>query len=156
APGMTVERVPGLQGRSREHARLRALLDEARGGHSAVLVIRGEAGVGKTALLRHAAELASGARVGPIAGGQAEVGPPHAGLHELSAPMLEGLDALAAPQQVALRVALGLAPGDPPDRFLVALATLGLMSAIAEERPLLCIVDDFQWLDDATAQAVGF
>ncbi len=153
---MTAERLPGLQGRSGEHARLDRLLENVRGGQSAVLVIRGEAGVGKTALLRHAAEGASGFRVAQIAGVESEMELPYAGLHQLCAPMLERLDALPEPQRVALRVALGLAPGDPPDRFLVALATLGLMSATAEARPMLCVADDFQWLDDATAQAIGF
>jgi len=153
---MTAERLPRLRGRSDEHAVLDRLLRDVRGGQSAVLVIRGEAGVGKTALLRHAVGQASGFRVAQIAGVESEMELPYAGLHQLCAPLLDRLDELPEPQQVALRVALGLAPGDPPDRFLVALATLGLMSAATEERPLFCVVDDFQWLDDATAQAVGF
>jgi DNA-binding CsgD family transcriptional regulator len=153
---MTAERLPGLQGRSGEHAVLDRLLANVRGGQSGVLVIRGEAGVGKTALLRHAAGAASGFRVAQIAGVESEMELPYAGLHQLSTPMLDRLDVLPEPQQIALRVALGLAPGDAPDRFLVALAALGLMSATAEARPLFCIVDDFQWLDDATAQVVGF
>jgi DNA-binding CsgD family transcriptional regulator len=153
---MTAERLPKLQGRSDEHAQLDRLLENVRGGQSAVLVIRGEAGVGKTALLRHASDRASGFRVVQIAGVESEMELPYAGLHQLCAPMLERLDALPEPQRVALSVALGLAPGDPPDRFLVALAMLGLMSATAEERPLFCVADDFQWLDDATAQAIGF
>src|SRR3954451_13619487 len=153
---MTAERLPRLRGRSDEHAVLDRLLRDVRGGQSAVLVIRGEAGVGKTALLRHAVGQASGFRVAQIAGVESEMELPYAGLHQLCAPLLDRLDELPEPQQVALRVALGLAPGDPPDRFLVALATLGLMSAATAERPLFCVVDDFQWLDDATAQAVGF
>jgi DNA-binding CsgD family transcriptional regulator len=154
---MTVERLPELQGRSGEHAVLDRLLADARRGRSAVLVIRGEAGLGKTALLRHAAaQAASAFRVAHVAGVESEMELPYAGLHQLCSPMLDRLDVLPEPQQAALRVALGLAPGDPPDRFLVALATLGLLSATADERPLFCIVDDFQWLDDATAQAVGF
>src|SRR3954470_1595501 len=153
---MTAERLPRLQGRSAEHGLLDRLLSNVRGGQSAVLVIRGEAGVGKTALLRHAVGQASGFRATQIAGVESEMELPYAGLHQLCAPLLDRLDELPQPQQVALRVALGLAPGDPPDRFLVALATLGLMSATADERPLFCVVDDFQWLDDATAQAVGF
>src|SRR4051812_12640526 len=153
---MTAERLPRLQGRSDEHAVLDRLLRDVRAGQSAVLVIRGEAGVGKTALLRHAVGQASGFRVAQIAGVESEMELPYAGLHQLCAPMLDRLDPLPQPQQVALRVALGLEPGDPPDRFLVALAALGLMSATAEERPLFCVVDDFQWLDDATAQVVGF
>src|SRR3954466_984403 len=153
---MTAERLPGLQGRSDEHAALDRLLENVRGGQSAVLVIRGDAGVGKTALLRHAAERASGFRVAQIAGVEWEMELPYAGLHQLCTPMLDRLDLLPQPQQLAIRVALGLEPGDPPDRFLVALAALGLMSAAAEERPLFCVVDDFQWLDDATAKVVGF
>jgi len=153
---MTAESLPRLQGRSSEHALLDRLLRDVRGGQSAVLVIRGEPGVGKTALLRHAVAEASGFRVAQIAGVESEMELPYAGLHQLCAPMLDRLEELPRPQQAALGVALGLAPGDPPDRFLVALATLGLMSATADERPLFCVVDDFQWLDDATAQAVGF
>ena len=110
---MTAERLPELQGRSDEHAQLDRLLEDVRGGQSAVLVIRGEAGVGKTALLRHAAEQASGFRVVQIAGVESEMELPYAGLHQLCAPMLDRLDALPEPQQVALRVALGLAPGRP-------------------------------------------
>ncbi len=153
---MTVERLPELQGRSGEHAQLDRLLEDVRGGKSAVLVVRGEAGVGKTALLRHAGERASGFRVVQIAGVESEMELPYAGLHQLCTPMLDHLDALPEPQKAALRVALGLAPGDPPDRFLVALATLGLLSATAEESPVFCVVDDFQWLDDGSAQAIGF
>src|SRR4051812_14351894 len=153
---MTAERLPELQGRSGEHAQLDRLLENVRGGQSAVLVIRGEAGMGKTALLRSAIDRASGFRVARVAGVESEMELPYAGLHQLCAPMLERLDTLPEPQRPALRVALGLAPGDPPDRFLVALATLGLLSATAEERPLFCVADDFQWLDDATSQAIGF
>jgi DNA-binding CsgD family transcriptional regulator len=147
---------PDLRGRSSERALLDRLLADVRSGRSAVLVIRGEAGVGKTALLRHAAQQASGFRVTQIAGVESEAELAYAGLHQLCTPMLERLDVLPQPQQVALTVALGLSSGDPPDRFLVALATLGLMSAVAEEQPLFCVVDDLQWLDDASARALGF
>jgi len=153
---MAAERQPGLRGRSSERARLDQVLDEVRGGHSAVLVIRGEAGVGKTALLRYAAEQASGFRVAQIGGVESEMELAYAGLHQLCTPMLDRLGALPEPQQVALAVALGRASGDPPDRFLVALATLGLIAAVAEEQPLLCAVDDLQWLDDASARVLGF
>jgi DNA-binding CsgD family transcriptional regulator len=153
---MAAERQPGFRGRSSERTRLDQMLDEARGGQSAVLVIRGEAGVGKTALLRYAAERASGFHITQIAGVESEMELAYAGLHQLCTPMLGQLDVLAEPQQAALRVALGLASGDPPDSFLVALATLGLMSAIAEEQPLLCVVDDLQWLDAASARVLGF
>jgi DNA-binding CsgD family transcriptional regulator len=132
------------------------MLDEVRAGHSVVLVIRGEAGVGKTALLRYAAEQASGFRVAQIAGVESEIELAYAALHQLCTPILGRLDVLPEPQQLALRVALGLASGDPPDRFLVALAALGLMAATAEEQPLFCVVDDLQWLDDASARVLGF
>src|SRR6516164_3697775 len=144
---MAAERPPGFLGRSSECALLDRLLEDVRRGQSSVLVIRGEAGVGKTALLRYAAEQASGFRVAQLAGVESEMELAYAGLHQLCAPVLAQLDVLPEPQQVALRVALGLALGDPPDPFLVALGTLGLMSAVAE-RPLLCVVDDLQWLDD--------
>jgi DNA-binding CsgD family transcriptional regulator len=153
---MDDQRPPGFQGRSNESAVLDRLLEDVRTGHSSVLVIRGEAGVGKTALLRYATEAASDFRVGQIAGIESEMELAYAGLHQLCTPMLDRLDALAQPQQLALSVALGLISGDPPDRFLVALATLGLMSAFADERPLFCVVDDLQWLDDASARVLGF
>ena len=152
---MAAERPPGFLGRSSECALLDRLLEDVRRGQSSVLVIRGEAGVGKTALLRYAAEQASGFRVAQLAGVESEMELAYAGLHQLCAPVLSQLDVLPEPQQVALRVALGLASGDPPDPFLVALGTLGLMSAVAE-RPLLCVVDDLQWLDDASAAVLGF
>src|SRR3954467_6631091 len=149
---MTAERLPELQGRSGEHAQLDRLLENVRGGQSAVLVIRGEAGMGKTALLRRAIDRASGFRVARVAGVESEMELPYAGLHQLCAPMLERLDALPEPQQVALRVALGLEAGDAPDRFLVALAALSLLAEVATEQPLLCLVDDAQWLDAASGQ----
>jgi DNA-binding CsgD family transcriptional regulator len=153
---MAAVRVPELRGRSSERALLDRLLADVRGGQSGVLVVRGEAGVGKTALLRYATEQASGFRIAHIAGVESEMELAFAGLHQLCAPMLGQLDVLPEPQQVALSVALGLASGDPPDRFLVALGALGLLSAVAEEQPLLCVVDDLQWLDDASARALGF
>ncbi len=118
--------------------------------------IRGEAGIGKTALLRYAARQASGFRVAQIAGVESEMELPFAGLHQLCGPMLDRLGALPEPQRVALSVAFGLESGEVPDRFLVALAVLSLLSDIAEERPLLCVVDDAQWLDAASAQVLGF
>ena len=132
------------------------MLAQARDGQSAVLVIRGEPGIGKTALLRYAARQASGLRIVEVEGVQAEMELPFAGIHRLCAPMLDGLEALAEPQQNALRVALGISSGDAPDRFLVAVAVLNLLAATAEERPLLCLVDDAQWLDAASVQALGF
>ncbi len=145
-----------LLGRTSEREVLDRLLATVREGESAVLVIRGEAGIGKTALLRYAARRASGFRVARITGVAAEMELPFAGIHQLSAPLLDQLDALPQPQQKALNVALGLASGDVPDRFLVGLAVLGLLSAAAEERPLLCLVEDAQWLDDASGLILGF
>src|SRR5918992_4760363 len=142
--------------RNSEREHLDTLFAAVREGHSAALVLRGEAGVGKTALLRYAARQAFDFRVAQIAGVEAEMELPFAGVHQLCAPMLDRLDALPAPQREALRVALGVAMGNPPDRFLISLATLSLLSAVAEERPLLCLVDDAQWLDGASAQILTF
>jgi DNA-binding CsgD family transcriptional regulator len=146
----------GFLGRTRERQRLDSTLTQARGGRSAVVVIRGEPGMGKTALVRYAARQASGMRITELEGVQAEMELPFAGIERLCAPMFDWLDALAEPQQNALRVALGVSSGDAPDKFLVAVAVLNLLSAIAEERPLLCLVDDAQWLDAASVQALGF
>src|SRR3954447_24798587 len=153
---MAVQRPPAFLGRSGERDVLDRLLETARGGQSAVLLIRGEAGIGKTALVRYAARQAAGFRVAQIAGVEAEMELPFAGLHHLCAPMLAQLDALPDPQQNALRVSFGLSCGDAPNRFVVALAALTLFAEAARERPLLCLVDDAQWLDAATSQVLGF
>src|SRR4051794_4297707 len=153
---MAAHRRPVLLGRTRERQLLDRLLENVRGGQSAVLVVRGDAGVGKTTLLHYCARQASGFRVARIAGVESEMELPFAALHQLCAPLLARLSALPEPQQAALRVALGLSSGDPPDRFLVALAALGLLAEVAAERPLLCFVDDAQWLDAASAQVLGF
>src|SRR6188472_274204 len=153
---MPATRGLGFLGRTRERERLDAMLAQARAGRSAVLVIRGEPGIGKTALLRYAARQASGLRTVEVEGVQAEMELAFAGIHQLCSPLLDGLDALAEPQQNALRVALGVLSGDAPDRFLVAVAVLNLLAETAEERPLLCLVDDAQWLDAASVQALGF
>jgi hypothetical protein len=129
------------------------LLEDVRRAQSAVLVIRGEAGVGKTALLRYTAGRASDFRVAHIGGVESEMELAFAGLHELCTTIWKPTDVLPEPQQVALRVAFGLSSGRPPDRLLVALATLGLLFAVAEEQRLLCVVDDLQWL---TMRARGF
>src|SRR3954468_9314270 len=149
-------RPPAFRGRSAERELLDRLLENVRGGRSGVLVIRGDAGVGKTALLHSCVRPADGFRVARIAGVESEIELPFAGLHQLCSPMLERLGALREPQRVALRVALGLDSGDPPDRFLVALAALSLLAEVARERPLLCVVDDAQWLDAASGQVLGF
>src|SRR3954464_5509162 len=153
---MPTPRLPVLLGRASEREALDRLLENVRGGQSAVLVVRGEAGVGKTALLHYCARQASGFRLAKLAGVESEMELRFAGLHQLCAPMLSRLDALPEPQQAALGVALGLSTGAPPDRLLVPLAALSLLAEIAAERPLLCVVDDAQWLDAASGQVLGF
>src|SRR5918995_3986200 len=153
---MAGRRPPVLLGRADERELLDRLLENVRAGQSAVLVVRGEAGVGKTALLRYCARQASGFRVARIAGVESEIELPFAGLHQLCAPMLGRLGALPQPQQVALGVALGRSSGPAPNLFLVALAALSLLAEVAAERPLLCLVDDAQWLDGASRQVLGF
>ena len=154
--GMDATLAPGFLDRTSEREVLDRLLADARGGQSAVLVMRGEPGIGKTALLRYAARQASGFRVAKVAGVEAEMELPFSGIHQLCAPVLDQLDTLPQPQQDALNVALGLASGDVPDRFVVGLAVLGLLSAAAEERPLLCLVEDAHWLDAASGLILGF
>jgi DNA-binding CsgD family transcriptional regulator/tetratricopeptide (TPR) repeat protein len=145
-----------LLDRLAERARIGALLDAVRAGQSAVLVIAGEPGVGKTALLDHAAESAAGLRVVTVAGAEPEMELAFAALQQLLSPMLGLLDRLPEPQRDALGVAFGLWAGPAPDRFLVGLAALSLLSEAAAEQPVLCVVDDVQWLDRASAQALGF
>ena len=132
------------------------LLVDARSGASTVLVVRGESGVGKTALLDYLHGKASGLRVVHVAGAESEMELAYAGLHQVCGPMLDHLERLAKPQSEALGVALGLTEGKTPDRFLVGLAALGLLAESSIERPLLCIVDDAQWLDRASLQALAF
>jgi hypothetical protein len=127
-----------------------------RAGGGRALVVRGEPGVGKTVLLDYLAGRASGCRVERAAGVQSEMELVFAGLHQLCAPMLDHAESLPVPQREALRTAFGLSAGPVPDRFLVGLAVLGLLSEAAGERPLVCVVDDQQWLDHASAQALGF
>ena len=146
----------GFYDREEERATLDGLLGDARKSRSGVLVIRGEAGVGKSALLRYAADRANGFQVANVSGVESEMELPFAGLHQLCAPMLRRIDALPKPQQRALNVALGAASGDAPDRFLVALGALTLLSDAAEQKPFLCFVDDAQWLDGASRQVLGF
>ena len=125
-------------------------------GQSRVLVVSGEPGVGKTALLESAIESASGFRVARAVGVESEMELAFAALQQLCAPMLDRLDRLPAPQRDALGVAFGLRAGNAPDRFLVGLAVLSLLAEVAEEQPLVCVVDDAQWLDRASAQALVF
>ena len=145
-----------LQGRRNERDVLDGQLQRVRAGESSVLVVRGEAGVGKTSLLEYVADRASGCRTLRVAGVESEMELAFAGLHQLCAPMLDRLDGLPGPQQDALRVAFGLQDGAAPNRFVVALAVLSLLAEAAEAEPLVCLVDDAQWLDRASVQALAF
>src|SRR5690606_34149548 len=147
-----------LLGRRAECAALEQVLTGSATGQSGVLVVRGEAGIGKTALLEHARTTAamSGFRVESAAGVESETQFAFAGLHQLCAPLLDRAGALPPPQQTALGVAFGLHEGAAPDRFLVGLATLNLLAEVAEDGPLLCLVEDAQWLDQASAQVLAF
>ena len=144
-----------LTGRHAECDMIDRLVAAVRAGDSRTLVVRGEPGVGKTALLEYLAGQASDCRVVRAVGIQSEMELTFAVLHQLCAPMLDRLERLPAPQRDALRTAFGLSAGVAPDRFLIGLAALGLMSELAGERPLVCIVDDEQWLDSASAQVLA-
>ncbi|GAA2396598.1 LuxR family transcriptional regulator [Nonomuraea africana] len=145
-----------LKGRQREIGTLTGLLDEARAGRGSALIVRGEAGIGKTALLEHAAQTGSAMRLLRATGVEFEMGLPFSGLHQLLAPLSGRLGRLPDRQREALETAFGLRSADAPDRLMVAMATLTLISEIAEERPVLCLVDDVQWLDEASAKALAF
>ena len=132
------------------------LVEAVRAGESRAIVVSGDPGVGKTALLEHLSGQASGCRLARIAGVQSEMELPFAALHQLCAPMLDKLPGLPNPQRDALEIAFGMSSGSAPDRFLVGLAVLGLLSEVAEDQPLVCVVDDEQWLDGASAQVLGF
>jgi DNA-binding CsgD family transcriptional regulator len=145
-----------LVGRSLECARLEGLLSSAKGGQSAVLVLRGAAGTGKSELLRYAAGRAEDFHVVRAVGAESDMELPFAGLHQLCAELLNRLQRLPPPQRDALATAFGLRSGGQPGRFLISLAVLGLMSEAAEERPLLCLIDDAQWLDRSSALVLAF
>jgi len=145
-----------LWGRGQQCSALDGLLADVRAGRSRVLVVRGEAGIGKTALLGYAAQMAPDFQVARAEGVESEMELPFAALHQLCGRMLDRLDRLPGPQREALGVAFGLRSGGAPDRFLVGLAVLGLVSEVAADQPLLCLVDDAQWLDQASAQALAF
>jgi DNA-binding CsgD family transcriptional regulator len=145
-----------LVGRQRERAVLERLLDTARNAHGAVLVVYGEPGVGKTALLEYVVEGGEDFRVVRAAGVEGEMELDYAALQQLCAPLLEFSERLPEPQREALGVAFGLSAGQAPSPFLVGLAALGLLSEAAEQQPLLCVVDDAQWLDGASARAFAF
>jgi DNA-binding CsgD family transcriptional regulator len=145
-----------LWGRGPQCEALDGLLAEVRAGRSRVLVVRGEPGIGKTALLGYAGETAPDFRVAHAEGAESEMELPFAALTQLCGRMLSRLDRLPGPQRDALGVAFGLSAGGAPDRFLVGLAVLGLLSEAAADQPLLCLIDDAQWLDQASAQALAF
>jgi DNA-binding CsgD family transcriptional regulator len=145
-----------LRGRGQQCVAVDELLALVRAGRSQVLVMRGEPGIGKTALLGYAVDTAHDFQVARTEGVESEMELPYAALQQLCARMLDRLDQLPSPQRDALAVAFGLRAGSPPDRFLVGLAVLGLLSDVAAERPLLCLVDDAQWLDQASAQVLAF
>ncbi|MDT4946494.1 MAG: hypothetical protein QOH14_3227, partial [Pseudonocardiales bacterium] len=145
-----------MLGRERERAVLDRLLAGVRGGRGVVLVMHGEAGVGKTALLEYAVEAARGFRIDRTSGVQAEMELPFAAVQQLCSPFLDLVDRLPQPQREALGVAFGLVTGPAPDPFLVGLAVLGLVSEAAEERSLLAVVDDAHWLDHASMRALAF
>jgi DNA-binding CsgD family transcriptional regulator len=145
-----------LRGRAVECATIDELLEAVREGQSGALVMRGEAGIGKTALLDFAAARANGTRVLRAAGVESEMELAYAALHQICLPLLEGVERLPAPQRDALGTAFGSGAGRGPDRFLVGLAVLTLLSEAAEAEPLLLLVDDAHWLDRSTAQALSF
>ncbi|MBD0707053.1 LuxR family transcriptional regulator [Streptomyces sp. CBMA291] len=145
-----------MRGRRGECGVLDQVVADARAGRSQVLVLRGEAGVGKSALTDYLVESAAGCRILRAVGVESEMELAFAGLHQLCAPLLGFLDRLPAPQRDALSVAFGLRAGGAPDRFLVGLAVLSLLAEAAEETPLVCVVDDGQWLDRVSAQTLAF
>jgi len=154
APGLG--RSAGLRGRTSECALLDTVVDAVRRGEGRSLVVRGEAGVGKTALLEYLVRSASDLTVLRAVGVESEMELAYASLHQLCASLLDRLDRLPAPQRRALEIAYGLSAGGAPDRFLVGLAVLSLLSEAADERPILCLVDDAQWLDRASALTLAF
>ena len=145
-----------LLGRAREREVLDRLLEAARAGDGGVLAVYGDPGVGKTALVEYAVEAAREFRVLRTLGVESEMELAYAALQQLCSPILELSERLPGPQRDALAVAFGLSSGQAPNPFLVGLAVLGLLSEAAQERPLLCVVDDAQWLDRASARALAF
>jgi DNA-binding CsgD family transcriptional regulator len=145
-----------LLGRQTECEALDHLLTDVLAGESRVIVLRGEAGVGKSALLHYLSDRAAGWHVATAVGVESEMELAYSGLHQLCGPMLDHLDRLPVPQREALAVVFGQSTGPAPDRFLVGLATLTLLAEVAEQQPLICVVDDAQWLDRASAQILGF
>ncbi|MFJ8510332.1 AAA family ATPase [Streptomyces avermitilis] len=153
---MIASPLPALVGRKRECTALDNLLAGLRAGGSRVMVVRGEAGIGKSVLLQYMAAQASRVQVTWAHGVEADMELPYASLHQVCAPFLNGVEELPQPQRDALRVAFGTAVGDPPDRFLVGLAVLTLLTRASETRPVLVLVDDAQWLDQVSLQTLEF
>jgi DNA-binding CsgD family transcriptional regulator len=149
-------RQTSLEGRARECALLDGLVGAIRHGESRSLVLRGEAGIGKTALLEYLIESASDLTVVRAVGVESEMELAYASLHQLCAPLLDRLERLPAPQRQALEIVFGLSSGTAPDRFVVGLGVLSLLSEVDDERPLLCVIDDAQWLDQASALTLAF
>ena len=147
---------PEFVDRLNERGVLGQLVADVRGGQGQVLVLRGTAGCGKTALLLQLSAAAKGCRIAWATGVESEMELAFAGLHSLCAPLLGHLEPLPAPQREALSTALGMSAGPPPDRFLVGLAVLSLLADAAEEQPLVCIIDDAQWLDHVSSQTLAF
>jgi AAA ATPase domain len=145
-----------LRGRRAECAFLAQVLRDAHDGQSRVAVLRGEAGVGKTSLLEFMAKHASGWRIATAVGVESEMELAYSGLHQLCAPLLQRLDGLPVPQRSAIATVFGQQTGPAPDRLLVGLGVLTLLAEAAEEQPLFCMIDDAQWLDDASAQILTF
>jgi DNA-binding CsgD family transcriptional regulator len=156
AGSATTSATEHLVGRRAEREAIGRLLEAARAGYGGVLVVHGEPGVGKTALLEYAVETARSFRVARAVGVEGEMDLPYASLQQLSSPSLELRERLPDPQREALAVAFGLSAGDPPNPYLVGLAVLGLLTEAAEQQPVLWLVDDAQWLDRASAQALAF
>ena len=156
AGSATTSATEQLVGRRAEREAIGRLLEAARAGYGGVLVVHGEPGVGKTALLEYAVETARSFRVARAVGVEGEMDLPYASLQQLSSPSLELRERLPDPQREALAVAFGLSAGDPPNPYLVGLAVLGLLTEAAEQQPVLWLVDDAQWLDRASAQALAF
>ena len=145
-----------LRGRAAESSRLDSLLTSARAGHSAVVVLRGEAGIGKTALIEHLLATTSDVRALRTAGVESDMELPFAGVHRLVSPLAAGIDELPDPQRRALNTAFGRASGPAPDRFLVGLAVLDLIATASLDSPVVCMIDDAQWLDQVSAQTLSF
>lgn len=145
-----------LHGRARECDTLRSLIADVQSGRGQAIVLRGEAGVGKSALLSFASDHAARLRCIEVTGVESDMELAYAGLHQLCSPLMKHHHELPPPQREALSVAFGLGVGPPPDRFLVGLAVLSLLAAAAGELPLLCLVDDAQWLDEVSTQILGF